>query len=83
MSIKDIITVPDQTLKKISEPLEKVSTNEKKLINDLSLEVEVLQSDGSTLQRMIMPPSTNNQTLIFTATQSDGSSTTKELDMGE
>ena len=35
MSIKDIITVPDETLKKISEPLEKVSTNEKKLINDL------------------------------------------------
>ena len=31
MSIKDIITVPDETLKKISEPLEKVSTNEKKL----------------------------------------------------
>ena len=54
-----------------------------KLINDLSLEVEVLQSDGSTLQRMIMPPSTNNQTLKLTATQSDGSSTTKELDMGE
>ena len=35
MSIKDIITVPDETLKKISEPLEKVSANEKKLINDL------------------------------------------------
>ena len=35
MSIKDIITVPDETLKKISKPLEKVSTNEKKLINDL------------------------------------------------
>ena len=35
MSIKDIITVPDETLKKISEPLEKVSNNEKKLINDL------------------------------------------------
>ncbi len=35
MSIKDIITVPDETLKKISEPLENVSTNEKKLINDL------------------------------------------------
>ena len=35
MSIKDIITVPDETLKKISEPLEKVNTNEKKLINDL------------------------------------------------
>ena len=30
MSIKDIITVPDQTLKKISTPLEKVNQNEKK-----------------------------------------------------
>ena len=38
MSIKDIITVPDETLKKISEPLEKVSTNEKKLIYDFSLQ---------------------------------------------
>ena len=35
MSIKDIITVPDEILKKISEPLEKVSINEKKLVNDL------------------------------------------------
>ena len=35
MSIKDIITVPDETLKKISEPVEKVGVNEKKLINDL------------------------------------------------
>ena len=35
MSIKDIITVPDVTLKKISEPVEKVGVNEKKLINDL------------------------------------------------
>ncbi len=35
MSIKDIITVPNETLKKISEPLEKVTTSEKKLINDL------------------------------------------------
>ena len=35
MSIKDIITVPDETLKKISDPVEKVSINEKKLINDL------------------------------------------------
>ena len=31
MSIKDIITVPDETLKKISKPLEKVSSNEKNL----------------------------------------------------
>ena len=45
--------------------------------------VEVLQADGSTLQRLIMPPSSNSTTLIFTATQSDGSTTTKELDMGE
>ena len=35
MSIKNIITVPNETLKKISSPVEKVGTNEKKLINDL------------------------------------------------
>ena len=35
MSIKNIITVPDETLKKISDPIEKVGLNEKKLINDL------------------------------------------------
>ena len=35
MGIKDIITVPDETLKKISEPIQKVGVNEKKLINDL------------------------------------------------
>ena len=35
MSIRDIITVPDETLKKISDPVEKVGINEKKLINDL------------------------------------------------
>ena len=35
MSIKKIITVPDETLKKISESIEKVGINEKKLINDL------------------------------------------------
>ena len=35
MSIKDIITVPNETLKKISKPIEKVGANEKKLINDL------------------------------------------------
>ncbi len=35
MSVKDIITVPDETLKKISEPVEKIGINEKKLINDL------------------------------------------------
>tara|TARA_B100000989_G_scaffold298431_1_gene287745 strand:- start:3094 stop:3606 length:513 start_codon:yes stop_codon:yes gene_type:complete len=35
MSIKNIITVPDESLRKISEPLEKVSINEKKLIQNL------------------------------------------------
>ena len=35
MTIKDIITVPDATLKKISEPIEKIGINEKKLIKDL------------------------------------------------
>ena len=35
MSIKKIITVPDEILKKISAPIEKVGQNEKKLIKDL------------------------------------------------
>ena len=35
MGIKHIITVPDETLRKISEPIEKIGVNEKKLINDL------------------------------------------------
>ena len=35
MSIKPIITVPDEVLKKISEPLEKVGESEKKLAKDL------------------------------------------------
>ena len=35
MSIKDIITVPSETLKKISTPIEKVGVNEKKLASDL------------------------------------------------
>ena len=35
MSIKDIITVPDDTLKKISSPIENVGVNEKELIKDL------------------------------------------------
>ncbi len=35
MSIKNIITVPDETLRKISDQIEKVGANEKKLINDL------------------------------------------------
>ena len=35
MSIKDIITVPDDTLKKISSPIENVGDNEKQLIKDL------------------------------------------------
>ena len=35
MSIREIITVPDETLKKVSKPLEKIGVNEKKLIKDL------------------------------------------------
>ena len=34
MSIRKIITVPDEMLKKISEPIEKIGINEKKLINE-------------------------------------------------
>ena len=35
MTIKEIITVPDEILKKVSNPIEKVGINEKKLIDDL------------------------------------------------
>ena len=35
MSIKKIITVPDETLRKISEPIQGFGTNEKKLIKNL------------------------------------------------
>ena len=35
MTIKEIITVPNEILKKVSEPIEKVGINEKKLIDDL------------------------------------------------
>ncbi len=35
MSVREIITVPDQILKRVSKPIEKVGVNEKKLINDL------------------------------------------------
>ena len=35
MAIKPIITVPNEVLKKISDPIENVGENEKKLVNDL------------------------------------------------
>ena len=35
MSVREIITVPDEILKKVSKPIEKVGEYEKKLINDL------------------------------------------------
>ena len=35
MTIKPIITVPNEVLKKISEPIESVGESEKKLVNDL------------------------------------------------
>ena len=35
MSIKPIITVPDEVLKKVSDPLEMVGESEKKLVKDL------------------------------------------------
>ncbi len=35
MATREIITIPDEILKKTSDPIEKVGVNEKKLINDL------------------------------------------------
>ena len=45
--------------------------------------IEILQSDGSTLSRVIMPPTSNGKSLVFTRTLNDGSTETEELDMGE
>ena len=39
MSVKEIITVPDEILKKISDPVEKIGINDKKLIDELSKKV--------------------------------------------
>ena len=35
MTVKEIITVPDEILKKVSKPIEKIGINEKKLIDNL------------------------------------------------
>ena len=35
MTVKEIITVPDEILKKVSKPIEKIGFNEKKLIDNL------------------------------------------------
>ena len=35
MSLRPIITVPNEILRKISEPVQKIGINEKKLIKDL------------------------------------------------
>ncbi len=43
MSIRDIITVPDEILKKIPAPIEKVGVNEKKLINDGEIGLAMLR----------------------------------------
>ena len=53
MSIKDIITVPDETLKKISDPLEKVSNNEKKLVNDLRSLNENNKYDTQSIEELL------------------------------
>ena len=45
--------------------------------------IEILQSDGSTLSRVIMPPTSNGKSLVFTRTLTDGTTETEELDMGE
>ena len=68
MSIKDIITVPDEALKKISNPIEKVGVNEKKL-NILGL--------------MIIPPNDENTSKYFQeASNLNTELGLKELSMG-
>jgi len=45
--------------------------------------IEVLESDGSTLSRIVMPPTTDGKSLIFTSTLSNGATQTENINMGE
>lgn len=45
--------------------------------------VEVLQSDGSTLSRIVMPPTSDGKSLVLTSTLADGTTQTEDINMGE
>ena len=45
--------------------------------------VEVLERDGSTLSRFIMPPTTSGRSLLLTSTLNDGTTEQQEINMGE
>jgi|TARA_B100001094_G_scaffold18825_1_gene16155 hypothetical protein len=45
--------------------------------------VEVLQTDGSTLSRIVMPPTSDGKSLVLTTTSSDGTTQTQDINMGE
>tara|TARA_R100000329_G_scaffold151392_2_gene147324 strand:- start:125 stop:1306 length:1182 start_codon:yes stop_codon:yes gene_type:complete len=45
--------------------------------------IEVLQADGSTLSRIIMPPTSDGKSLVFTRTKADGTTETENIDMSE
>ena len=45
--------------------------------------IEVLQTDGSTLSRIIMPPTSDGKSLVFTRTKADGTTETENIDMSE
>lgn len=45
--------------------------------------IEVLQADGSTLSRIIMPPTSDGKSLVLTSTLTDGTTQTEEINMGE
>ena len=60
MSIKEIITVPDEILKKISDPVEKIGINEKKLIHETTavkyIQLRILQyEEGETWSQNVKP----------------------------
>ena len=46
MTVKKLITVPDETLRKKSQDIEKVSYEEKKLVKDLFETIEEFSSNG-------------------------------------
>lgn len=45
--------------------------------------VTVLRSDGTTIDRIVMPPTSDGESLILTSTLADGTTRTETLNMGE
>ena len=75
--LKEIVTVPDEILKKISDPIEKVGINEKKLIEDLfetmyhSKGIGLAAVQVGILKRVLVVDVSNKDCLLYTSDAAD------------